>query len=338
MVRKLQDSLGVPGLAAAVWRDGAPLWTGAFGVADAENGAAVSTATRFRIGSLSKLLTAATAARLYEQGVLDLDAPVQRYVAGFPAKGAKISSRMLLGHLSGIRHYAAGEYINRRTFTSLPDTLKIFESSPLLHPPGTRYYYSSYGYNLLGAVIEGASKEDFLACVDRQVLAPLAMRSTVADKVNPIIRNRTCFYSRGKDTLLNGPYTDNSDRWPSGGFLSTVENLGRFGGAHLSDGFLQCDTLRTMFTSQRTSDGEETAVGFTWRIATINGRQVYHHGETSIGGRAFILLRPEDRVVVVLLANLTSAAFGETHAVELADTVVRLLGFNKPRSSTVLGS
>ncbi len=319
IVEALRNAKGVPAMAATVWKYNSSAWAGAFGQADVENNAPASAASRFRIGSLSKLITAATAARLYEQHLLDLDAPVQRYVPSFPDKGAPISARMLLGHLAGIRHYGAGEFMNRQSFKSVRETLKIFEASPLLHPPGTKYFYSSYGFNLLGAVIEGASKLDFLTCVQKQVLDPLGMRSTVSDQVDPIIPHRTCFYSRGKDRLLNGPYVDTSDRWPSGGFLSTIDDLGRFGAAHLTDDFLKPQTRELMFTSQRTSDGTETGVGFAWRIGTLDGHKVLHHGGASIGGRSFLLLRPQEGIATVILANLTSAAFDQQQAMVLSD-------------------
>ena len=308
----------IPGAAVAVWRRGARVWSGVYGESDVENRVAVSAATKFRIGSLSKLLTAAAAARLYEQGRLDLDAPVERYVPRFPDKGQPITARLLLGHLAGIRHYGRDEYLNRRRYENVADTLAVFEDSPLLHEPGTKYAYSSYGFNLLGAVLEGASGGSFLTCVRQQVLDPIGMRSTMADEHDRIIVNRGRYYSLANGEVTNSPDTDLSDRWPSGGFLSTAEDLALFGSAHLAGNFLKPRMREMMFTSQRTASGTETGVGLGWRIGVVEGKKVFHHGGDAVGGRAFLLLRPDEEMVVAWVSNLTFSRIGEKEVMAIA--------------------
>ena len=296
-------------------------WSGCAGESDLENRSLVSAKARFRIGSVSKLITAAMAMRLYDRAALDLDAPVQKYLPSFPDKGAPITARLLLGHLGGIRHYGPNEYINRQRYTSIADTLKIVRDEPLSHPPRTRYLYSSYGFNLLGAVIEAASGADFASTIQKHVCEPVGMNSTTIDENDRIIPFRTRFYSTSGERIVNSPYTDLSDRWPSGGMLSTTEDLVRFGAAHLSGEFLKPETRRLMFTSQSTSDGKETGTGLAWRIGLLDGRRIYHHGGDSIGGRAFLLLLPERGTAVALLANFTSARFAEKEAAALADAI-----------------
>src|SRR5438445_10193376 len=90
-------------------------------------------------------MTAAAVALLYEQGKLDLDAPVQRYVPSFPDKGVPITTRQLAGHLAGIRHYRGDEFLLNRRFTSVLEGLTIFQGDSLLFPPGTKFSYSTYG-------------------------------------------------------------------------------------------------------------------------------------------------------------------------------------------------
>jgi CubicO group peptidase (beta-lactamase class C family) len=319
---ELQASVRTPGFAAAIWKGGAIAWSFAGGKADLENAADVSPRTRFRIGSLSKLLTAAAAVRLADRGALDLDAPIQQYVPSFPQKEGKITARLLLGHLAGIKHYGNADYINRQRYTKVVDTLKPIQDAPLLHAPGSKYFYSSYGFNLLGAALETAASQDFLAVIRREVSEPAGMASTVADENDRVIAGRTRFYTLSGDQVANAPYTDLSDRWPSGGFLSTAEDLARFGGLHLSDGFLKPEIRRSIFTSQATADGKETGTGFAWRIATLGGKRVFHHGGDAVGGRAFLLLRPEDGIAVAMLANLNFARFAETQAMQISDCFV----------------
>jgi len=315
----LRGAQKAPGVSAAVWKAGSIVWSESLGESDLEDAAPASPRTRFRIGSLSKLLTAAAAARLYEQGVLDLDAPIQHYVPTFPAKSGKITARLLLGHLSGLRHYGAGEYLNNKHYSSISETLKTIQDDPLLQLPGTKYAYSSYGFNLLGATLEGAASQEFLTLIRRQVCDPLHMEFTTADDNQKIVPGRARFYSLSDGQVTNGPYTDLSDRWPSGGFLSTAEDLARFGAGHLGGAFLNSDTRRLIFTSQSTLDGKQTGVGFAWRIGSMANRRVYHHGGDAIGGRAFLLLRPEDSMAVAFAANLGLAKFAESEAVALAN-------------------
>ncbi len=319
MIADLREAQKAPGVSAAVWKNGAIAWSQSIGKSDLEDDAPVSPRTRFRIGSLSKLLTAAAAARLYEQGLLDLDAPIQRHVPSFPPKSGPITARLLLGHLSGLRHYGAGEYLNSKRYSSVTETLQTIRDAPLLQLPGTKYSYSSYGFNLLGAALEGAASQGFLTVIQRQVCDPLHLDLTTPDDNVKIVPGRTRFYSLTAGEITNGPYTDLSDRWPSGGFLSTAEDLVRFGASHLYGAYLNSKTRGLMFNSQSTSDGKETGVGFAWRTALIANRRVYHHGGDAIGGRAFLLLLPDDLMAVAFVANLGFTKFGELEATRLAN-------------------
>src|SRR5215216_1904021 len=155
LVTNLMKSFGAPGMAVAVSVDGELVWSECYGYADVKRKIPVCPWTRFRIGSISKSLTATAVGLLYDQGRLDLDAPIQRYAPDFPDKGYTITTRQLAGHLAGIRHYTASEHLSQKHYSSVGESLNIFKDDPLLFPPGTRFSYSSYGYDLIGAVIEG---------------------------------------------------------------------------------------------------------------------------------------------------------------------------------------
>ena len=307
----------IPGLSIAVMIDGKIIWSEGFGFADLENQLRVSPKTRFRIASVSKPLTAAAMARAFEQGKLDLDAPVQRYVPNFPTKEVEITARQLVGHLSGIRHYkrdkdeAKDEFFNRKEYyKSVTEGLKTFQDDPLDFPPGTKFGYSSYGYTLLSAMIESAYGKDFLTVMQKEVFEPLKMPNSSADDNRKIIPNRSRFYSLDADkNVINAPYVDRSYSWAGGGFLSTSEDLVRFGSAHLQKGFLKEETLKVMFTSQKTSDGKETGTGWGWRInKDKEGRTYYFHPGENVGGRSYLLMYPEKKVAVAMLHNLTGAS------------------------------
>src|SRR5438105_9025629 len=174
----------IPGVQVAVAIDGTLVWSEGFGYADAARKRPVTRATQFRIGSVSKPLTAAAVVLLYEQGKLDLDAPIQRYVPTFPDKGYPISTRQLAGHLAGIRHYKDREFFFNRHFPTVRDGLEIFQDDSLLFPPGTRFSYSSYGWNLVSAVVEGAAGEDLLPSISGRVFGSLGLTPTAPDRAD----------------------------------------------------------------------------------------------------------------------------------------------------------
>jgi serine beta-lactamase-like protein LACTB len=296
---------GIPGLAVAVALDGRVIYSKGFGYADLEQRVPTWPTTKFRIGSISKPLTATALMQLVEAGKLDLDAPIQKYVPSFPDKGAKITPRLVAGHLAGIRHYKGDEFLIQKHYDNVLDGLKIFEDDPLVAPPGTKFSYSSYGYNLLSAVIQSASGENFLAYMQAHVFDALGLRGTTPDQNRSIIEQRSRFYSREKDyPLENSPYVDNSYKWAGGGFLSTAEDLVRFGSALSQPGFLRAESLALLFTPQKTLDGKETSYGMGWFIRkSKSGKRVFEHSGGSVGGTSQLILYPDSRVVVALVCN-----------------------------------
>lgn len=312
---------GIPGLSLTVAVKGKIVYSQGFGYADLEERVPVWPTTKFRIGSISKPLTATALVQLVEAGKLDLDSPVQNYVPSFPDKGGVITTRMLAGHLAGIRHYQGDEFNIQKHYANVLDGVKIFKNDPLVSPPGTKFNYSSYGYNLLGAVVESASGENFLEYMQKHVFDAMGLVHTAPDQNAQIMDERSRFYEKEKDgTLENAPYVDSSYKWAGGGFLSTSEDLVRFGSMLLEPGFLKAESLKLLFTSQKTKSGEETGYGMGWGIAkSPSGRVVYEHSGGSIGGSSQLMVYPETRVVVALVTNLTSREWKAAEVEEVAE-------------------
>ena len=303
----------IPGLQVAVAIDGKLVWSEAFGYADLARHARVTRTTMFRIGSVSKPLTATAVAQLVQQGKLDLDVPVQRYVPSFPEKPWPVTTRELAGHLAGIRHYAGNEFLSDTPYPSVTAGLAIFENDSLLSEPGTRFAYSSYGFNVIAAVIEGASGETFLSYMGAHVIRPLRLTHTAPDRVDSLIPDRTTFYDR--DTVHGGfqvaPPVDNSYKWAGGGFLSSAEDLVQFGSALLQPGFLPQASLDLLFTSQKTRDGQPTGYGVGWFVTTDSlGHHRAFHGGGSVGGTTAFGMDRDAHVAFALTSNLTDAPLG----------------------------
>lgn len=306
------EAADTPGLAISVGLEGNLAWSTGLGVADLEQNVPVDPAkTRFRIGSVIKPMTAYAIALLVDQGALDLDAPVQAYVPSFPQKQAPVTTRALLAHLAGIRHYEGEEFLLRERFDTVEAGLEIFQDDPLVHAPGTAYLYSSYGYNLLGAVIEGASGEDYLGYMQSQVLAPLGMNDTVPDHLAPVIPGRGRYYIRNEGQYRNAPEVDNSYKWASGGYIGTSDDLVRFGLAMLQHQGISARTQQTFWTEQRTSANEPTGYGLGWRIQTDeDGRLWIGHTGGSVGGTTSFWVQPETGLVLAAISNLSGFDFG----------------------------
>ena len=311
MVDSVRRANNVPGISIAVSVDGEIVWSEGFGFANVESQAPVTPATKFRIGSISKPLTAVGVALLVEEGRLDLDAPVQQYVPAFPEKAkGTITTRLLGGHLAGVRHYAGGEFLSSHRYGSVTEGLEIFQDDTLKTPPGTEYSYSSYGWNLISAVVEGASGEDFLPFIHERVFRVLGMRNTVADYTDSIIIGRTGYYQREDDeVIVNAPYVDNSYKWAGGGFLSTPEDLLTFANALMLDGFLKPETLAWLWTSQEKAGGEETGYGFGFQAGRVSGVQGVAHGGGSVGGNSWLGLLPEEGVALAITSNISGAGW-----------------------------
>jgi serine beta-lactamase-like protein LACTB len=313
VVAERMTELGIPGFQVAVAREGRLLWSEGFGWADVENRVPVSTSSRFRIASISKALTAGALGRLVERGDLELDEPIQTYLPRFPEKEWPVTTRLLAGHLGGIRHYRGNEFASAVRYTDVLDALAIFEDDPLIHPPGSEYEYSSYGWNLISAVMQEADGRPFLELMYEDVIYSLELRSTVAEHTDSIIPHRARFYQRNGDgRLVNAPFVDNSLKWAGGGYLSTAEDMVAYGEAYLEGRFLQPETIREMWTSQRTTAGEEVGYGIGWMVREMGGRRVIMHTGGAMGGSTVLFLYPEEGVVVSILTNLESARHVDT--------------------------
>jgi serine beta-lactamase-like protein LACTB len=176
-----------PALSCAVAADGKVVWAEAYGFADLEQRVPATTETGFRIGSVSKTLTAAAVVLLHQRGQLDIDVPIQQYVPTFPDKGYPITIRELAGHLGGIRHYRDADFPGRsdnvRHYDSLAQALAIFANDSLVAPPGTTWAYSSYGFNLIGIALEHATGKPFLDLMRDEVF--VAGRGHALDSDRP---------------------------------------------------------------------------------------------------------------------------------------------------------
>lgn len=303
----------IPGVSVAIVQDNQIQFVGGYGITDLENFVPTKPASVFRIASVSKPLTAVAAMQLVEKGKLDLDAPVQKYVPSFPVKQFPITTRQLLAHLSGVRYYKPGEGERTVRYNTLTEALSIFKDDPLEFEPGSRFLYTTYGYTLLGAVIEGASGMPYPDYMRENVFKPAGMSRTRSDDVFAIIPNRARGYRPVVFGQLDGNYRnqslmDSSYKIPGGGFVSTAEDMARFAIAVLNGSLIKPETFAEMSKNQKTRDGRETGYGYGWYVGALAGfagdPDAVSHGGVQAGFTSDLVLLPKKRCAVVVLANL----------------------------------
>jgi serine beta-lactamase-like protein LACTB len=321
-IDSLREKNNIPGISVCVGNKEKILWAGAFGYADMENKTKLSINSKFRVGSVSKLLTSLAVGKLYQQGKLDLDAPVQQYVPDFPVKQYPITSRQLAGHQSGIRHYRKEDPLSiPRNYKNVKEGLSIFKDDTLRFKPGTKYEYSTYAYSLLSAVIEGAAHMSFLSYMQDSIFIPFGMTHTAADINDSIIAYRVRFYEHDGKKLVNAALVNNSYKWAGGGFLSTPYDLVNMIRGLLNHKVLHEKTLALLFTPQSLENGTSTNVGIAWRIdKTKSGVTYIHHGGAIQGGRTFVLFYPESGYIFAVTANIMGAPLN-------VDEAMAVLGF-----------
>jgi len=302
-----------PGASAAVVLGGKPVWSAGFGMADLENQVPATASTLYRLGSVSKSLTAVAVMQLWERGQLDLDAPVQKYCPAFPEKAAPITSRQLLAHLSGIRHYrpdSQGDVPDdsARHFRDMGEALQLFASDPLIDKPGTHFHYSTYGYTLLGCVVEGATRQKFMDYIVANVFHPAGMERTQADEHFAIIPHRTRWYHKTKNgTVVNAGVLDSSYKIPGGGLLSSADDMAQFESAILANRLTKLSTRDLMWTIPQPTEQKPSHYALGWFITDKLGVHLAGHTGGQQGTDTTFYIAPDRNAGVVVLANMDYA-------------------------------
>ncbi len=318
----------LPGLSVAVAMDGAIVWAEGFGYADVDR-TPMTPLTRFRLGALSKPVTAAAVALLHDRGRLDLDAPVQRYVPAYPQKQWTLTMRQLMGDVAGV-HRIRGDNNDAMPVghcASLDEAVALLADDPLLFEPGTQYRYSIWGWVLVSAAVEGAAGEPFERFMVRQVFEPLAMNRTMVAETDglenamPVHAPRSVFGMRLGVKEAKRP--DYSCLAGAGAFLSTPTDLVRLGSAMQKPGLLKADTIADFQTPTRLVSGASTtyALGWTVNNTQLGGepaRMVSHRG-SPMGGSVSLLTFPDLGLAVAAAANLTDVTRVNAFALQVAE-------------------
>lgn len=290
--------------AVLVARDGRVIFETACGLAQAEWGVPNTTATRFRIGSVTKQFTAAAFLRLAEQGRLSLDDPAGRHVEGLPPAWEGMTLRHLLNHTSGIPEFSKlPDYADRRRGPlELEPSLRRLYAFPLESVPGEKFRYSNSGYILLTHILERVTGQTFAAFLREQFFEPLQLADTDVDANGAIVPQRAAGYIRPQGRLANAPFINMDIPLGAGALRSTTHDLWRWTEALMDGRVVSADSVAAMTTPGLGDYGLGVVV------KTRDGRRYIEHGGSIEGFTAHLRYYPETRITIVVLANVNSPA------------------------------
>ena len=316
---------GAPGASVMVIRDGKPVYTHAYGLADLEARTAATPATNYRLASVTKQFTAMAVMILAERKRLSYDDPLAKFFPAFPAYGKTITVRRLLGHTSGLNDY--------ESLMTPGETAQILDAGVLGllarqeagdFAPGARWSYSNSGYAVLSQIVEKASGMRFAEFLKRNIFDPLGMNGTVAfEQGISTVSRRAYGYSAKGNGWERTDQSPTSAVLGDGGIYSSVEDLYRWDQALYGTRLVSAETLRQAFTPGVLADGQKTSYGFGWELGEYRGVRTVRHGGSTIGFRTCILRMPDRRFSVIVLTNRNGGDPGK-----LAERIADLYLFN----------
>ena len=297
----------IPGMTVG-FAQGEVEWVKGYGYADLENRVPATARSSYRLASVTKPMTAVAILQLLEQGKVDLDAPVQSYVAYFPVKAFPVTVRQLLGHLGGIDAYRDNRTEQHfKEHKTTRQSLAVFEQFELIAEPGTRFRYTSYGYNLLGAVIEGVSGESYGGYMRRHVWGPLGMAATRMDDPDAVIAHRVRGYRLDGQELRNSEFVDISSRFSAGGTRASVPDMLAFGKGIHDGKILSATSVAAMVQPMATRAGRLTDYGMGWEILPTGGRYAIAHSGQQPETVTYLFSFPSRKLTIAVAANLERA-------------------------------
>jgi serine beta-lactamase-like protein LACTB, mitochondrial len=310
IIKSEMDQQKLVGAAVALIKNKEIVYVKGFGFEDRRRRIPVTKKTLFRWASISKPVTAVAALQLWEQGRLDLDADIRKYVPEFPARHGPITSRQLLCHQGGIVHYANGPVIKTRKqygelhpFKDVINALDKFKESPLVAKPGARFSYTTHGYILLSAVVQRAGQESFAAQVEKRVITKLRMKTMRPDYQWETIPNRAVGYKKLLGKIIRSSNTDVSWKLGGGGFISNVEDLARFAQGLMKGQLLAAKTRSLAWVRQKTSRGSVTKYGFGFSVSGEGQALRVGHTGAQEKTRTSMAFYPRQGFGIVVMTN-----------------------------------
>jgi CubicO group peptidase (beta-lactamase class C family) len=307
-----------PGAALGIVSGDRVIFAKGFGVADVETGAPVTPDMLFRLGSTTKMFTAAALVKLVEEGKLKLDEPIARYAKGLSPAIGRLTPAQLLSHTAGLKDDAV--MFGKHDDAELGETVRALKDDFLFAAPGRIFSYSNPGYWLAGYVIEEVSGRAYADQMSESLFKPLGMqRTTLRPTMAMTFPLSQGHEGTGKEKpKVIRPFADNTGNWPAGSMFSSVNDLARFVIAFMNNGMLEgkqvlSQSLIAELSTPRTEvPGTDSKYGFGLSIGPLRGVHLLQHGGSRSGFGSLIRMAPEQRIAVIVLINRTGGTLNKT--------------------------
>lgn len=289
-------------------REGKPVVSKGYGMANIELNVANAPENVFRLGSVTKQFTSMAIMMLQERGKLRTSDPLCNYIADCPDIWKPITIKHLLTHTSGITNYTAFPDFAKTTILPVTpaEMTERLKKEPLEFVPGEKNSYSNSGYFLLGVIIEKASGKSYADFLQDNIFTPLGMSRSGYDDPIRIIPNRAAGYQKQAGKLQNAAYMDMSVPYAAGALYSTTLDLLKWDQALYTDKLISKASRDEMFTPWK----GETGYAYGWAIGNTGGHKEISHGGAIFGFATELKRFPDDKLTVVVLSNIQSSPVG----------------------------
>lgn len=306
----------VASYSVAVVKDGRLVLARGYGYADLENSVPAVAETVYRLGSITKQFTAMAVLQLAEQGKLQLDDELTKYLPDYPLGERKVTIAQLLNHTSGIKSYTSrpGFFRTARMDHTHEQMLALFKDEPFDFEPGARWLYNNSGYYLLGMVIEKASGQGYGEYLTEHIFQPLGMHATRYGHTRPLIPHRAQGYKRVLGQIVNDDPISMTAPGAAGALVASVLDLVKWHQALEAGDLISSASYEAMYRPTTLADGKVQQYGFGWGLGELSGHKRLSHGGGINGFSTMIARYPDDRLAVIVLSNTAGAPAGGIEA------------------------
>lgn len=312
-----------PGAAISIVKDGQVIFSKGYGSANLELEHPILPSTVFYIGSVSKQFVSFCILLLEEQGKLQLDDRIQKYLPDFPEYESPLTIRHFIHHTSGVRDYLSLLALKNRSYLDHIEEEEVYElikqQKTLNFKPGEQYLYSNSCYFMLAMIVQKASGLTLREYAQKHIFKPLGMKNSLFyDNVEELIMNKASSYEQSNSGFKN--LIMRFDLVGSGGIYSTVEDLYLWDQNfyHNKLGIGTQEIINKMHQEGLLNSGESAGYAFALTNGTYKGLRTVSHGGALAGYRAELMRFPDQNFSVIILAN-RSDANPSSKAYQLAD-------------------
>lgn len=302
----------IPGIAVAVVKDGKVVKEAGYGYANLEHKVPVTKDTVFEIGSISKQFASEAIMLLVEDGKLNLDDSINKYLpANAPQTWEKLTIRNLLNHTSGLKDWTEVKTFSYRREYTAEEFIDLVREFPLGFEPGSNWLYSNTNLPLIGVIVERAAGKPYEDFVAERIFKPLGYPTIRFKRQEEIVPNRATGYVLRDKALKHGEPFRPRIIAPSGGVLASATDLARWWDAVLTGRLMKPASLQQMLAPARLSDGRLVNHGFAFFTDSFMGHKFIQHAGSTVGGFGTMIRHyPKEKITVAVAGNLEDGGFG----------------------------